>query len=188
MKRYTCMNSYVFTISSLTGNDTMSSKLTRTKVKNLKQNGDAAAAPRPPLLQLRLILVLVPWLKPSETRNEINHLYEIICLSDFAAAYCRFGASARTSCLHLPLAMQPPHPSPPATADCCFGFSARTGCLHDPLASRPPPPSPPAAADCCFVALARTGCLHLPLAMWPPPPSPTAAAGRHHSIPLSLPK
>ena len=41
---------YVFTISSLTGTDTMSSRLTRTKVKKLKQNGDAAPAPCPPLL------------------------------------------------------------------------------------------------------------------------------------------
>lgn len=32
------INSYVYTISSVTGTDTMSSKLTRTKVKNLKQN------------------------------------------------------------------------------------------------------------------------------------------------------
>ena len=118
MKRYICMNSYVFTISSLTGTDTMSSRLTRTKVKKLKQNGDAAPAPCPPLLQPRLIVVLVSWIEPSETRNEINHLYEIICLSDFAAAYCRFGASTRTSCLHLPLATQPPHPpSLPAMAD-----------------------------------------------------------------------
>ena len=37
MKRYICMNSYVFTISSLTGTDTMSSRLTRTKVKKLNQ-------------------------------------------------------------------------------------------------------------------------------------------------------
>ena len=93
------------------------SRLTRTKVKKLKQNGDAAPAPCPPLLQPRLIVVLVSWIEPSETRNEINHLYEIICLSDFAAAYCRFGASTRTSCLHLPLATQPPHPSLPAMAD-----------------------------------------------------------------------
>ena len=126
MKRYICMNSYVFTISSLTGTNTMSSRLTRTKVKKLKQNGDAAPAPCPPLLQPRLIVVLVSWIEPSETRNEINHLYEIICLSDFAAADCRFGASAQTGCLHLTLAMRLRPTSPPAAADCCFGVSART--------------------------------------------------------------
>jgi hypothetical protein len=84
--------------------------------------------------------VLAPWLVPGDSRNEITHLYKIICLSDFAAADCRFGASARTGCLHLPLATQPPHTLPPATADYCFGASALS-------LNWLPPPSPGNAAS-----------------------------------------
>ena len=46
-----------------------------------------------------MIVVLAPQLELVDTKNETTHLYEIICLSDFAAADCRFGASAQTGCV-----------------------------------------------------------------------------------------
>ena len=44
----------------------------------------------PPIPPPRLIIVLAPQLKLGDTKNEITHLYEIICLSDFTAADCCF--------------------------------------------------------------------------------------------------
>jgi hypothetical protein len=38
----------------------------------------------------RLIVVLAPQLELGDTKNEITQLYEIIFLSDFAAADCHF--------------------------------------------------------------------------------------------------
>ena len=53
----------------------------------------------PPLPPPRMIVVLAPQLELGNTKNEITHLFEIIRLSDFAAADCRFGASAQTGCV-----------------------------------------------------------------------------------------
>ena len=51
----------------------------------------------------------------------------------------------------LPLAMRPPHTSPPAAADCHFGASARTSCLPPSLGVAASSPSPTCtAADCRF--------------------------------------